>query len=69
MQFHRLDGDELLIGPEIGDIPAENHEIQGILGIDVGNAPAEIRHVMRSEGEMIVGNEGKTDRFFGIGYR
>ena len=66
---NRFDRSNLFIGTEVRDISAENDEIKGILPVDIGNTAAQIPDGVRSEGEMIVGNEGKTDRFFGIGYR
>ena len=62
-----LYGNELIIGPEVGNISSENNEIEILPGVYIVNAALEVTYGMGPEGEVVVRYEGEANRLSGSG--
>ena len=59
---HTFRGAYFLVGAEVGDVSAEDYEVQGVLTVDVFYALPQVGHRMGAFGQMGVGQEGETQQ-------
>ena len=59
---HHLDSGKLIVGAEVGNVPAHYHKVEIFPGIDIPDASPEIGNRARTGRIMVVSNKGEPHR-------